>query len=46
MYNTLKPAQNGRHLADDIFKCTSLNEKLQIFIEISGKFVFKGPVDK
>ena len=24
--NTLRPRQNGRHIADDIFKCILLNE--------------------
>ena len=26
--NTLRPRQNGRHFADDIFKCISLNENI------------------
>ena len=33
--NTLRPGQNGRHFADDIFKC----------IFISLKFVPKGPIN-
>ena len=32
-------------LADDIFKCIFMNEKLRIFIPISLKFVPKGPID-
>ena len=32
-------------LADNIFKCISLNEKLYILIKISLKFVPKGPID-
>ena len=32
-------------LADDIFKCIFLNENLKILIQISLKFVPKGPVD-
>ena len=38
--NTLRPIQNGRHFADDIFKCIFLNEKVSIAIKISLKFVF------
>ena len=32
-------------LADDIFKCIFMNEKLRILIQISLKFVPKGPID-
>ena len=32
-------------LADDIFKCISLNEKVRILIKISLKFVPKGLID-
>ena len=27
-HNTLRPRQNGRHFADDIFKCIFLNENI------------------
>ena len=37
--NTLRPRQNGRHFADDIFKCIFLNENVWIPIKISLKFV-------
>ena len=40
-FNTLRPRQNGRHLADDMFKCIFLNEDVWIPIEISLKFVPK-----
>ena len=43
--NTLRPRQNGRHFADDIFKCIFLNENDWIPIEISPKFVPKGPIN-
>ena len=43
--NTLRPRQNGRHFADDIFKCIFLNENVWIPIEISLKFVPKGPIN-
>ena len=42
--NTLRPRQNGRHFADDMFKCIFLNENVWISIKISLKFVPKGPI--
>ena len=36
---------NGRHFADDIFKCIFLNENAWILIKISLKFVPKGPIN-
>ena len=44
--NSSPPGQNGRHFADDIFRCISVNEGFRILIRISLKFVPKGPVDK
>ena len=44
-FNTLRPRQNGRHFADDTFKCIFLNENARIFIKISLKFVPKGPIN-
>ena len=41
----LRPGQNGRHFADDIFKCIFLNENVWIPIKISLKFVPKGPIN-
>ena len=43
--NTLMPGQNGRHLADDIFKCIFLNENVWIQIQISLKFVHDSPIN-
>ena len=43
--NTLRPRQNGRHFADDIFKCIFLNENVWIPIKISLKFVAQGPIN-
>ena len=43
--NSCPPGQNGRHVADDIFRCIFMNEKFCILIEISLKFIPKGPVD-
>ena len=40
-FNTLRPRQNGRHFADDIFKCIFLNENAWIALKISLKFVPK-----
>ena len=39
--NTMRPRQNGRHFADDIFKCIFMNENVWISIETSLKFVRK-----
>ena len=36
--NSSPPGQNGRLFAYDIFRCTFMNEKICIFIEISMKF--------
>ena len=44
-FNTLRPRQNGRHFADDIFKCIFLNENIWIPIKISLKFVPKGSIN-
>ena len=43
--NILRPRQNGRHYADDMFKCIFLNENVWISIKISLKFVPKGPIN-
>ena len=43
--NTLRPRQNGRLFTDDILKGIFLNENVWIPIEISLKFVPKGPID-
>ena len=43
--NTLRPRQNGRNFADEIFKCIFLNENVWISINISLKFVPKGLIN-
>ena len=43
--NTLRPRQNGRHFADDIFKRIFVNENIIIPIRISLKFVPKGSIN-
>ena len=43
--NTLRPRQNERHFADDIFKYIFLNENVWIPIKISLKFVPKGRIN-
>ena len=43
--NTLRPRQHGRHFPDNIFKCIFLNENVWTSIQISLKFVPKGPID-
>ena len=40
-FNTLRPRQNGRHFADDIFKWIFFNENVWISLKISLKFVPK-----
>ena len=40
--NTLGQKQNGRHFADNIFKCIFLNENFWILDEISLKYVPSG----
>ena len=43
--NTLRLRQNGRHFADDVFKCIFLNENVIILLKISLQFVPKGPIN-
>ena len=43
--DTLRPRQNGRHFADEMFKCIFVNENVWIPIEISLKFVPKGSIN-
>ena len=43
--NSLRPRQNRRHFADDVFKCNFLNENVWIPIKISLKFVPRGPIN-
>ena len=45
LFNTLRPRQYGRHFPDDIFKCIFVNENVLIWIQISLKFVRKGPIN-
>ena len=44
-FNTLRPKQNGCHFADDTFKHIFMNENVRILINISLKFVPKGPIN-
>ena len=43
--NTLRPRQDGRHFADDIFTCIFVNENCCILITFSLKYIRKGPMD-
>ena len=43
--NSSPPEQNGRHFANDIFRCIFMNENFCILIKISLKFVPKGLID-
>ena len=44
-FNTLRPRQNGRHFADDIFKCIFFNENVWILNKTSLKYVPYGIID-
>ena len=43
--NTLRPRQNERHFADNIFKYVFINENIWIQFNTSLKFVPKGPIN-
>ena len=43
--NTLRQRQNGRHFADDIFRCIFFSESGCISMNISLKFVPKGQIN-
>ena len=43
--NTLRPRQNERHFPDNIFKWIFLSEKVWISVNISLKFVPRGPIN-
>ena len=38
-FSSLRPIQNRRHFADEVFKCNFLNENVWILIKILMKFV-------
>ena len=44
-FNASRPRQDGRHFPDDILKWIFLNENLWISIDISLKFVPRGPIN-
>ena len=44
-FNTLRPRQDGRHFAADIFTCIFLYDNCCILIKSSLKYVRKGPID-
>ena len=43
-FSTLRTRQNGRHFADDNFKCFFVKENIWISIKISLRFVPKRPI--
>ena len=45
IFNTLRPRQDGRRFPDDTFERIFLKENVIILIEISLKFVPKGPIN-
>ena len=44
--NELRPRQNGRHFPGDIFKRIFVHENVKISIQITLKFIPKGPINK
>ena len=44
-FNSLRPRQNRRYFADDVFKCNFLNENVWIPIKMSLKIVPKRPIN-
>ena len=45
LINPSPPGQNGRHFADNIFRCIFMNEKFYVLIKISLRFVSWCPID-
>ena len=45
VFNTLRPRQDGRHFADDIFTCIFFNGNCCILMKFSLKYIRKGPID-
>ena len=45
IFNTLRPRQDERHFADDIFMCIFFNGNCCILIKFSLNYVRKGPID-
>ena len=43
--NSSHPGQNGRHFANDSFKCIFVNDKFCILVKILLECVPKGPID-
>ena len=43
--NTLRPRQDGRHFADDIFMCIFFKDNCCIMNKFSLKYILKGPID-
>ena len=44
LFKHIEAEKNGRHFPDDIFKCIFFNENVWIPIQVSLKFVPKGPI--
>ena len=44
-FDTLRPRQDGRNFTDDIFKCIFFKVNFWLLIEISLKFVSRGPMN-
>ena len=45
IFNTMWPKQNGRHFADDVFKCIFLTENFWFSNNVWLKFVHRGSIE-
>ena len=45
IFSTLRPRQNGRNFANNIFNRIFVNENVRISVEFSLKFIPKGPIN-
>ena len=45
LFNVLRSTQNGRLFPDDIFQCIFFNENVWLSVNISVKFIPKGPIN-
>ena len=44
--NSSPPGLNGRHFADDVFRCIFVNEKFWIWLKFHWSLLFEGPIDR
>ena len=46
IFNSSPPGQDGRHFADDTFRCNFVKEKISVLVKIWPKFVRQDLIDK